>query len=540
MAPVAISDDWVYARAVQVLIREHRLDVDDLSASTLVVQALWGGLFSQLFGFTFGVLRASTVVVTAIAGGAAYGLSREIGLSRARASATAAAVLFNPLVFVLAHTFMTDMHFIAWMLLATWAYARGAARDDARWVAVGSVLAAVAVLVRQQGILVAAAVAVVILLSRRGDASSRRRLAAYALAAPVVTTLAYYIAMTAGSGLPAAQRQFVRGLQDAGPGGLLMMAWRFPYILVIAIGLAALPLLAGLTRLRTVVPTMLSHRPTAVSLFAGLQAVEIALAKFASEGRLVPLSPHFATDAGLGPEDLIGPRPQLLSPSLKYVLTISAVVGAVAFAVSQVRAWTPAHRPAGWARSGWRDAEPVHVVGAVALSQVLGAIPISFLFLRFGNLTTLDRYLLPTAVLALLLFVWATRDIEVHWGLLWGAVVLVGSLSVVATRDYLVYESGVWNVARELRDSGIPLDKMDAGPGWDGWHLSDGRFMQEAPRAPNSPWWVYLYAPRTDLTYVVSNLRGLDGYRLIRTVPYDSMLQTKPTELFVHQRLTPG
>ena len=97
-----VGDDWVYVRSVETLLREGRLHVLDLAVVTLVLQTFWGALFAALLGPGFGVLRVSTVVVTALAGAAVYGTCRGLGADRGWSALGAAAYLFNPLLYVLA------------------------------------------------------------------------------------------------------------------------------------------------------------------------------------------------------------------------------------------------------------------------------------------------------------------------------------------------------------------------------------------------------------------------------------------------------
>src|SRR4029079_8856389 len=113
LADVATTDDWAYFRSAQILLAEGRLTVFPVVAATAVFQIVWGALFGLVFGPTLGIFRLSTVVITALGAAALYGLCLELGVSRRRGALGAAAYLFNPLVFVLAFTFMTDAHFAA-------------------------------------------------------------------------------------------------------------------------------------------------------------------------------------------------------------------------------------------------------------------------------------------------------------------------------------------------------------------------------------------------------------------------------------------
>jgi hypothetical protein len=169
MMPVAVGDDWVYARSVEMLLREGRLHILDLSVVTLVFQIAWGSLFAALFGLSFGVLRLSTFVMTMLGGMACYGLCRELEIAPMPSALAAAAYVFNPLNFVLAYTFMTDSHFTTLLLIATYGYVKGLRIDhpDHRALLFGATASACAFLVRQQGALIPAAVILALFVQRR-------------------------------------------------------------------------------------------------------------------------------------------------------------------------------------------------------------------------------------------------------------------------------------------------------------------------------------------------------------------------------------
>ena len=58
---------------------------------------------------------------------ALYGLCRDLGVSAGGARWGWRPISFNPLVFVLAFTFMTDAHFVALLVIATWLLCAGPA-----------------------------------------------------------------------------------------------------------------------------------------------------------------------------------------------------------------------------------------------------------------------------------------------------------------------------------------------------------------------------------------------------------------------------
>jgi len=65
---------------------QGRLTIFPVVAATAVFQVVWGALFSLIFCPTFGAVRLSTVVITAIGAVALYGLCQELGVSRLRSA----------------------------------------------------------------------------------------------------------------------------------------------------------------------------------------------------------------------------------------------------------------------------------------------------------------------------------------------------------------------------------------------------------------------------------------------------------------------
>ena len=79
-APVDIPviDDWTYAWSVEHFLQTGALRMLEWSAHYPLAQILWGALFSQLFGFSFVVLRIATLVLAWAGLLAWYGMLREL------------------------------------------------------------------------------------------------------------------------------------------------------------------------------------------------------------------------------------------------------------------------------------------------------------------------------------------------------------------------------------------------------------------------------------------------------------------------------
>src|SRR6184192_1390667 len=90
-----INDDWDYARMLQGLVEHGRLQLEVSTTPTFILQAYWGALFVQLFGFSHNTLRASTLVLAGAGVIGLFFLLRELTDDR-RAVLGALLLLFNP------------------------------------------------------------------------------------------------------------------------------------------------------------------------------------------------------------------------------------------------------------------------------------------------------------------------------------------------------------------------------------------------------------------------------------------------------------
>ena len=149
-AGVGISDDWTYYLSVDNLVTHGRFDILSVSAATMVFQLFWGGLFGFIFGMSFGVLRMSTIVITLLGGLAVFGMARELGVRRERAALGMAVYLFNPILFAVTYSFMTDPHYLALLAMSSYFYLRGlrSGNEQTRYILYGAAVASLGVLQR--------------------------------------------------------------------------------------------------------------------------------------------------------------------------------------------------------------------------------------------------------------------------------------------------------------------------------------------------------------------------------------------------------
>jgi hypothetical protein len=529
LAPVATTDDWAYARSAQILLDQARLTIFPVVAATAVFQIVWGALFGFIFEPTLGIFRLSTVVITALGGLALYGLCRDLGVAPGRSALGVATFLFNPLVFVLAFTFMTDAHFMALLVIATWLYAKALEPEqvDGRLVVAGSGVAALAFLTRQQGALIVPAVVVFLLLSRRlrFDRASLLVLVQL-LALPLLAAGGYYLWLRYGNDVPQVQTTFFREILEEGWSGTWWLLRRLTVVELMYLGLFALPLMVA--ALRGVPGLVRAIAPRGWILFAAWQAILlIGVTALWAGGALMPYIGQFFGSGGPGAPDIRGSRPILLGPQIRSALTVVCLISSLLLASIAARGMNaPPSRERG--RAG--------LLLSIGLWQVLGVMAPSYHYIGWAA-GSLDRYLLPLVPLTIALALWALRGVRISLPLGWIVIAALALFSVAGTRDYLVFMRAVWAMGEEATAAGVPLDRLDAGSGWDGYHLYEyGLEHRVRSRTPKGgPWWVYFYAPATDSAYVVAS-KPLPGYRVIIERPYSSWLQQEPTNLYLLNR----
>ena len=148
-----LNDDWAYARNVQYLSERGEIYFDPWPAQTLIAQTVWGALFTKLFGFSFTVLRVSTLVAGAIGVYYWYKIWLSAGANVSSSVFLTLLLAFNPFYFTLSYSFMTEIPFLAATLGAFYHWGSFFRKDSYLDYAIGIIYALIAILIRQHGVL---------------------------------------------------------------------------------------------------------------------------------------------------------------------------------------------------------------------------------------------------------------------------------------------------------------------------------------------------------------------------------------------------
>jgi hypothetical protein len=387
------------------------------------------------------------------------------------------------------------------------------------------VVSACALLVRQQGALVPIGVVFYFLTSRQWSFSIRHLRSALAVVGiPLATALGYLLWSQFLTKAPEQQGVFVDQIFSTGLSDARLLTERMTFIEAVYIGACVLPLTLSMSG------ALPSWRPARSWISTVLLAVWGLMLLFGAtvffdQGRVMPYIQQFVGAHGVGPTDLIGGRPSLVSHAWLLAITWLCLASALVFGLFTTNAVAspPSHE---------RSAAGMLI--AIGGFQVVGILPPSFHFADW--IISVDRYLLPLVPIAIGLLLWAIRDITINTVRLWVLTGLLAAFSIAATRDCLVVQEETWASARRGISYGIPLTMLDAGASWDGYHLyeySEANGITQ--QSPGGPWWTNLFGPATNSTYIVATL-PLPGFVVVEAREYSSWLDPDPTLLYLLRR----
>ena len=140
------------SRSVKHLVEQGDYQPTGWLAMTLVTHVFWGALFCLPHGFSFIAVRISTLALSLVGVLGGYVLIRQLDRPRWLALFFALTLCFNPVYFSLSNTFMTDVPFTAWEILACLFFVRYLQRRKFFDLWLATALAIAALLTRQLGL----------------------------------------------------------------------------------------------------------------------------------------------------------------------------------------------------------------------------------------------------------------------------------------------------------------------------------------------------------------------------------------------------
>ena len=524
-----LNDDWVYAKMLNTLVDEGRVEIHPYTQAYALVQLLLAAPLAAAFGFSFTLLRVVILVLAFLAAWATALCGRALGLPRTAAIACGALLLCNPLFMNLSYTYMTDVPFMACMVFACLCYLRSLRIGAWQWVLLGTLLSIAAFFSRQFGVLISLSFAVTQILFFRAARRRTTLAAACALALPWACALLGTGLAHAGKGRLFLASQALPGYLDPGTIGVVGVVL---FSGVLTLGLFLLPVAAGIVWPRR------GRKARWVSLGT---AVALALL-LTRDPRPLPRLPNMLRNLGVGPlllRDIYDIRhpwsPQSLGPVPLWIVTLLALAAAAISAGALWHACTGPRRPRrsiSIARIGASRFRCMQNTFLVVLAAMLVLAP-----LNPKALVYYDRYLVPAMIpLALVLAgsLPPPRRVGVFRPVAF-ACTLFFVFSIVCLHDYMAWNRARWQAIERLRTEYHARDtQIDAGYEFNGMYTSEA-FMEKSGTASfhiqgDKGWWVMGTRFRVAMS-------PLEGYRVIGEVPYTSWLGGEQVPLLMLQRV---
>lgn len=481
-----LNDDFSFAKSVYHWCVQGRFQFDDWLAMTLFTQMAYGAVWCQLFGFSFEVLRWSSLLAAAVALLILWKLLLLRGASIQQAFVAVLVLAFNPLFFSLSFTFMTDVHFVAWMLAALWVWLCYLKTASTHHYVAALLLTLALVFLRQTGLMVSlAAFAAMAVGQRRTVGVWFRALLPLLIAGGAL--LIWYLWLDAFQGLPATFGHPSKLLHNlVSPDHLALLPQRLT-VLTAYLGVFFLPLTMGLRAEKFTEGKKWWHFALmAIYLLAGWHFRE-----------KIPWG-NILYNLGLGPPTL---KDGQFFLNLKYQLSGWGLEGLRLFFIAS----------GGWFL--WQCPRIFKRPTTDADTWLISTYLAAYLAFLLADTYAFDRYFLVAIPLLLLLIAFGNKNWRLR-PVSWAVLLLMATFSVAATHDYLSWNRARWAALHHLTsDCNIPPEKIDGGFEFNGW-FKPGRL--EHGRA-KSWWWV------KDDDYCIT-FGPLDGFRCIRKFHFERWL----------------
>lgn len=523
---MGVGDDWSYTRTALDFASTGRLVYNGWATAMLGVQVVWAALFIKLFGFSFTLVRLTTLPFTAGCALLLFALHRRAGLSASLAAFGTLTIVLSPVFVPLAASFMTDVPGLFFFLGAMYGLVRAAEEAGPAWRQSGwLVLAAIAGIlggtVRQAVWLAPLAGLPYVAWVRRRD----RRTIWFAAA-----LWALNLAAAAGCLWWFREQPYSISEKSA---GLRVLIDNLPWSLSPMVGLGltlvllALPVLLGTL---AVWRPVLRLGPAVVALWL-LVATTSPLLVFRRDA-LGPWTGNIVTRWGVLQPDLtaMGQKPVTLPGAARLALSIAV------FALTAVATLGAAHgldrrRTPHVAPQAGKPPQPATGARCVLpLFLWFGALYVPLLAARAaGPNGVFDRYLivvLPLVSIGVLRHY--QRDASSRTPVAgWALVGLFAAYGVAATHDHLALLRAIQTAATRLTAAGVPRTQILAGFEFDAWtqlqqtgYYNDARIEKPVgafrprtgpPFPIASAYWFYHNTPSVTFRYfvVLSPQQGL-------------------------------
>lgn len=507
-----LNDDWCYAKSVQTLVETGSLKLYNWGEMTLVAHVYWGALFAKLFGFTFTVLRWSTLVMGGAALVGTYALCKVVNMPRWARILGVCLLALNPVFLALSNSFMTDIPFTAVIVWSSYFFVRAYQTNQLAPLLMAIAFTGWAFLIRQLALVLPLAWLAGMVLTQKMSARNWLR-----AVLPGLALAALYFIYSFGMEAAGLLQDRYNDKLGVLAGVLTDLTWKrlvnIPGYLITTLaylGVFLLPLALLLGQKQ-------QWRRYRWWFLLAIIVLPIVLA---DAGKLLPSLDNVWIDTGVGPTTTVdfydrfteSPGPHFWAP-IWYLVTLLGVAGACGLVLPVITGLRMLMQR--------KTVQPHWIFGLALVSIYLAPFIVVGIY---------DRYIVTLIPFALLLIAPALPKTPPIPRLRQAAAVFVllfGGFSVAATHDYLSWNRARWAGIEALLDDGVADLQIAGGVEFDAWyHYSDA----------DPEWWtrstdeyrvVFEPAPGEEIIDTFPYNRWLPGKGLMYTTKVDKLLKPR-------------
>lgn len=538
-----LNDDWCYAYSVKHLVQEGRWVFSRWHSMTLTAQVVWGAIFSKIFGFSFNVLRFSTLILGLVGVLTTYAILWEIGAGFTVSLLGALVVMTNPLYFVSSFTFMTEVPFYGCFVLGVFFFIQSLKTDKIFPVVLATIFSILAVLIRQVGLFIPIGYAAACLFRKKWTPANLLR----AFGPTLLVTVCLFgnlLWLKSMGQFSNRYRGFYYLFHSVANNFSLNFIIRPGLQILVYLGFFLLPFLVYLF------PGYLRTLSKRKYIFSMLMIFFLVLAGgwFFKKHRILPFFSNTMYNFGLGRLNL---RDTHYLGLLRDNKILPERAGSHLSAKNNI---FQTHLPPSLSRHYWRLLTGAGILGGALLAFYLAAgifwtcpkdesliLCATFFLLYFFLLLftgIFDRYLIlffPVILVIVSKISGFSRKGPGRTSLvLAGSMVLLFAFfSVAATHDYLSWNRARWQGLNYLmEDRHIPPGFIDGGYEFNGWYCYSPNYKPASARI-RSFWWV------EDDRYLVTFRKMLDC-RVLAVYPFQRWLPYRKDNIFILEKNSPS
>ncbi len=480
----ALNDDWVQADTAKHLAEASGFRLMPYAGVTFYIPALYGALLIKIFGFSFTLLRISTLVLTFFLLSTFYFLLLKLTNKPSLSFIGTILLWSNPIFYNLSFTFMTDIPALLFLILAIYFYYLGFEKHKTKHLLWATIFALISAFTRQTGILLVLAA---LLYTIKNIKYYNIKIFIISFCVPIAIAGVIYTYLSIFQLLP--QNTSSHAIEGVWRllGHIKWWLWYAPMYL----GLFALPLTLG---------WLFKHWHTLKTkkfwcIFIIISGLTILIRQIWH--LQFPYIGNVISYYGLGPmKNALAGQLSTIIPSWAWGM----ITLACAFGLSLI-IHILSHRR--------HNAEST---GFIYLFSALYLIPL-LIFESF------DRYFLP---LLLVLIIALTQNLKhTKFSYAVALILILASIffSLTQTKFYLSWNQVRWDLAEQAVTLANDKTKIDAGYEWDGWNNYWGTLENEKHvfsdfEIQSRPWWQRRFFPNKDEQFIVS-FSKLDGFEII-------------------------